>query len=129
LEGAQMDSYIQGKFRNVITGEKQLSNGETEFTCSWTHEGKELCRKSFAFLFKIPRNKLDQCSRVFKAVGSKYITSISHDEWKDDHVHDFTFAETEQIIKENIGGMVIVGNIYLYLNFNTLLLLFAIITT
>jgi hypothetical protein len=44
-------------------------------------------------------------------------------------VHDFTFAETEQMIKENIGGMVIVGNNYLYIKFNTLLLLFAIIST
>ena len=114
MEKAQLDSFIQEKMRKVITGEKHLSNGDLEFTCCWKHEDKELCRKSFAFLFKIPRNKFDQCARVFKEVGSKFITSISHEEWKDDHVHDFTFAETEEIVKQNIGGMVIVGIICIF---------------
>jgi hypothetical protein len=110
LEGPRLDNFIQEKMRGIITGEKTNSAGELEFNCHWIHDGKELCRKSYAFLFKIPRNKFDQCSRVFKETGRKFITSISHEKWEDDHVHDFTFAQTEEIVKENIGGMVIVGN-------------------
>ena len=61
---------------------------------------------------------------IFKEVGSKFITSISHEEWKDDHVHDFTFAETEEIVKQNIGGMVIVGIIFIFDSSYHLFLLF-----
>jgi hypothetical protein len=109
LEGSQLDNFIQEKMRKVIIGEKINGAGELEFINCWKHEDKELCRKSYAFLFKIPRNRFDQCSRVFKATGKKFITSISHEKWEDDHVHNFTFAETEEMVKENIGGMVIVG--------------------
>ena len=110
LEGPQLDNFIQEKMRSVITGETTNFAGDLEFTCSWIHEGKELCRKSFAFLFNIPRSKFDQCAKVMKMTGSKFITSINHEKWEDDHVHTFTFAQTEEMIKDNIGGLVIVGN-------------------
>ena len=110
MEGPQLDNFIQEKMRSVITGETTITTtGVVDFICSWIHEGKELCRKSYAFLFKIPRNKFDQCARVMKETGCKFITSISHEKWEDDHVHTFTFAKTEEMIKDNIGGMVIVG--------------------
>ena len=111
--------------RKVITGEKINSAGELEFINCWQHEDKVLCRMSYSFLFKIPKNKFDQCSRVFKETGRKFITSITHEKWEDDHVHNFTFAETEEMVKENIGGIVVVGNELLLL----LLLIYTTTTT
>ena len=51
------------------------------------------------------------CSRSHATNSTirKFITFISHEKWEDDHVHEFTFAQTEEIVKENIGGMVIEG--------------------
>ena len=109
LEGPQLDNFIQEKMRSVIIGETTNYSGDQDFICNWTHEGKELCRKSYCFLFKIARSKFDQCAKVMKETGSKFITSISHEKWEDDHVHTFTFAKTEEIIQENVGGMAIVG--------------------
>lgn len=109
LEGDQLDDFIKEKFRSVITGEKVNINGDSEFTLQWVHEGRILCRKSYAFLFNIPKNKFDKCSSLMKAAGTQFINSMQHTPWKDDHVHDFTFAETEKKFKENIAGMTVVG--------------------
>jgi len=111
LEGPQLDNFIQEKMRSVITGETTNFAGDLEFTCSWIHEGKELCAER-ALLFCSTYHVASSISvpKVMKMTGSKFITSINHEKWEDDHVHTFTFAQTEEMIKDNIEGLVIVGN-------------------
>lgn len=50
-----------------------------------------------------------------KAAGSRYINSINHQPFKDNHVHDYTFAQTEKLFKENIQGCVVVGMVIILL--------------
>jgi hypothetical protein len=107
LEGDQLDQFIQEKFRSVCKAEKVNKKGETEFVLDWSHDGVSLCRQSFAKLFNISKHKLDKCSSSIKSSGTKYLTSISHRTWKDAHVHDFTFADTEELFKMNLKQPII----------------------
>ena len=108
MEGSQLDAFIREKFRSVITGEAVNAFGEVAYTCSWIHGKITLCKRSYSFLFGISKNRFDECSKAFKAAGTKFIPEIKHSQWNDDHVHTFTFAETEQMIKENMG-LIVVG--------------------
>ena len=110
LVGQQLDHFIQDKFRAVIKKEKVNSNGETAFELDWKYENIPLCRLSYSLLFKIPKNKFDACSKAMKASGIRYLNSINHQPFKDNHVHDYTFAETEKLFKENVQGCAVVGN-------------------
>lgn len=109
MEGVQLDRFIQEKFRSVCQGEKTNKNGETCFELEWKHDNVSLCRLSYSFLFGIPKGRFDKCSHAMKTAGVNNLSSINHKCWKDDHVHDFTFAETEKLIKENIVDLTVVG--------------------
>ena len=117
LEGSQLDAFIREKFRSVITGETINAIGEVSYTCNWVHEKIPLCKRSYSFLFGVSKNRFDECSKAFKSAGTKFITEINHSQWNDDHVHKFTFAETEQMIRENMGLIVVGMYNYTYLSF------------
>jgi hypothetical protein len=108
--GQELDHFIQEKFRSVIKKERVNNHGETSFEMDWKYENVPLCKLSYSLLFQIPKNKFEACSKAMKAAGSRYIDSINHQPFKDNHVHDFTFAKTEKLFKENVQGCVVVGN-------------------
>ena len=68
------------------------------------------------------KNRFNECSKAFKAAGTKFITEINHSQWNDDQVHKFTFTETEQMIKENLG-LIVVGMHYNYSLFDKILIM------
>lgn len=107
LCGEKLDSFIQEKVRSAIVGEKLLANGEIRFDMRWCHDGHELCRQSFGLIFNISKHKLDSCLSELKKSDTRYVTSISTQEWKDDHIHGYTFAETEEMMKKNLGITVV----------------------
>ena len=113
--GQQLDLFIQEKFRAVIKKEKINNNGETSFEMDWKYDNVPLCKLSYSLLFKIPKNKFEACSKAMKAAGSRYVDSINHQPFKDDHVHDFTFVATEKLFKDNVEGCKVVGNTTKYL--------------
>ena len=104
-----MDHFIQEKFRAAKVGEKVNKYGVKSFELEWQHENVPLCRASYAFLFNITKHQLDRCSAAKKTAGSDFVKTTRHKVWKDDHLHEFSFAETEQLFKKNIAGMNIVG--------------------
>ena len=108
-DGDELDGFIQEKFRSVIVGDPVINkSGEKHFNLKWQHKGKELCRKSFCLLFALSHHRFDKCSKMMKDADSTYLSSLHHQPWKDDHVHDFTFAETEALFKENVRGVKVV---------------------
>ena len=108
--GQELDVFVQEKFRAVIKKEKVNNYGETSFEMDWKYDEIPLYKLSYSLLFKIPKNKFEACSKAMKVAGSRYIDSINHQPFKDNHVHDFTFARTEKLFKENVQGCVVVGN-------------------
>lgn len=108
-DGDELDGFIQEKFRSVIVGDPVINkSGEKHFNLKWQHKEKELCRKSFCHLFALSHHRFDKCSKMMKDADSTYLSSLHHQPWKDDHVHDFTFAETEQLFKDNVRGVKVV---------------------
>ena len=83
--GQQLDIFI----RAVIKKEKVNNNGETSFEMDWNFDNVPLCKLSYSLLFKIPKNKFEAWSKAMKAAGSRYVDSINHQPFKDNHVHDF----------------------------------------
>lgn len=100
LDGDQLDSFIQEKIRSSITGEKLQSNGKVQFDMKWAHLNREVCRQSFSLLFNISKHKLDSCSAALKLSDTRRVSSIVSKTWNDTHVHSFTYAETEKMMKE-----------------------------
>jgi hypothetical protein len=113
LAGEKLDNFIQEKMRSAISGEKISINGKTQFILNWNHDGIQLCRNSYAIIFGISKHQLDLCSAAFKLSETKRVSAISHKELKDSQVHEYTFIETEQMMKENLFRDVI-GIVYIF---------------
>lgn len=107
LKGDRFDSFVQEKVRDVISGEKVQTNGELRFEKNWKFCGRELCRQSYGLIFDISKHKLDACCAELKKSDTRQVTSISMSKWKDDHLHDYSFAQTEAIIKENLNSGIV----------------------
>lgn len=107
LSGYRLDSFIQEKVRGAIVGETTLENGEVKFEMHWRFKEHTLCRQSFGLVFGISKHKLDLCLSQLKISDTRSVTAISISPWKDEHIHGFTFAETESIMKKNLGIAVV----------------------
>jgi len=55
-----------------------------------------LYKRSYSILFGISKNRFDECSKAFKATGTKFIFEINYSQWND-HVHKFTFEGNNDI--------------------------------
>jgi hypothetical protein len=80
---------------------KRLENGKMHFEFNWSFDNIALCRNSYTILFDISKYRLDECSAAFKLSENRRVSPITQKEWKDNHVHAFTFVDTEQMMKKN----------------------------
>lgn len=102
LSGDQLDSFIQEKYRAVLVKAEKQSDGSVKFLPRWSYKGISLCRQSYANAFGITKHQLDMCSKALKHSDNRRVPKIKHQPFKDEHVHEFTFAETEEIFKKNL---------------------------
>jgi hypothetical protein len=126
LQADQLDKFIQEKVRKSISGRKVNNKGDLQFEYNWSHNGIELCRDSFSTIFDTTKHVLNACSTAFKLTETNRVSSIQHKEWNDSHVHNFTYAETENIMKTNLGVDVVGKLLTRYLLNNLIILLFLV---
>jgi hypothetical protein len=101
LSGPQFDNFIQEKWRSCFL--RWEGDGKKQAVMNWHFEGHILCRESFGQIFGISKYKLDLCSSTLKNAPTNRVTSLNVREYKDDHIHELTYSETEQLIKDNLS--------------------------
>jgi len=57
---------------------------------------------AFQGKYSFSSNKFKTCSDIFKQTDQQKVSSLSHKKWKDNHIHNFTYAETERLFKQNV---------------------------
>ena len=86
-------------------------------TCSdkITSKSKEartqVCKKAFACVYGCTVNDLEKASDAVKTSSGLYTsgTALRIKTWKDDHIHDFNYKETEELFMLNVGSAGIIS--------------------
>lgn len=104
---AQLDAFIQEKVRCSVSEENVLANGNIQFRRKWVHRGHEVCRKTFSLLFNISKHKLDSCAAALKLSETRRVAAIKHKGYNDSHIHNYTYVETEEIMKTNLCSEIV----------------------
>ena len=57
---------------------------------------------TFMFIYGITSHEWSLCRKIFQrySADTTYIPDLRQKKWTDAHIHDFTFAETEEIYNE-----------------------------
>jgi hypothetical protein len=99
----ELDSFIQDIFKNsIVSTEKKLDKISKFNMVFTTIGGRQVCRNCCATAYGFSSNKFKTCSNIFKQTDLQKVSSLSHRKWKDDHIHNFTYAETEKLFKSNV---------------------------
>jgi hypothetical protein len=61
-----------------------------------------VCKKVFSALYDISTKFIERCSKAIKVSDSLRVNSISMRSYKDDTLHDFTYAQVKQIFDQNV---------------------------
>jgi DNA uptake protein ComE-like DNA-binding protein len=100
----EKDLFIQEVFRNSIKGEHLLPDGTVKFNMEFILDNKvKVCRKSFAAAYGVSVKYLERCSSAFKKSDSKRVYTVNNFRtYRDDTLHNYNYAETEELIKLNL---------------------------
>ena len=66
----------------------------------------QVCKKAFACVYGCTVNDLEKTSDAVKTSSGLYTsgTALRIKMWKDNHIHDFSYKETEELFMLNIGS-------------------------
>ena len=66
----------------------------------------QVCKKTFACVYGCSMNDLEKASNAVKTSSGLYIsgTTLRIKMWKDDHIPDFSYKETEELFMLNVGS-------------------------
>jgi hypothetical protein len=108
----ELDKFVQEKFRESIQETKIILNGKKQFVMQYMLRSDfNVCKKAFSSAFGISVKKLERCSTALKLSETNRVHSIETKTYKDDTIHKFSYKETEELIKLNLGTS-FVGNVY-----------------
>jgi hypothetical protein len=98
----ELDRFIQDKFKESIA-EIKLSddNKEVAYVMDYSINGIKVCKKSFAAFYGVSVKYLERCSKTLKQSDFRRVYSTSHRTFTDDHIHNYTYAETDVLMQTN----------------------------
>jgi len=101
---AELDSFVQEKFRESVIKENQHQDGSIVFEMDYKINNMKMCKKAFAKAYGLSVKHLERCSAALKESSERRVHLISTREYQDDHIHDYTYKETENLFKVNLGA-------------------------
>ena len=105
---SELDLFIQDLFIKSVASVdvKSKKDGSKEISkfnmCFTTIGGHKVCRKCCSLSYGFSSNKFNTCSKRYKDTGLQKVSSLNHRKWTDDHVHNYSYAETESLFKLNV---------------------------
>ena len=103
----ERQAFLQDKFRESTVSTIVKPNGQKEFVMCYKVNGSEVCKKGWATAYGFSVKALEKCSKVLKEAPTGKVHSLATKTYKDSHVHEYTYAETAQIFRENIPSEVV----------------------
>ena len=114
----EYDDVVLKLFTEAIDDERKTSSDKRIFTMNYcvpcpdniTSKSKEartqVCKKAFACVYGCTVNDLEKASDAVKTSSGLYTsgTALRIKMWKDNHIHDFSYKETEELFMLNIGS-------------------------
>jgi hypothetical protein len=111
------DPFIQEVFRECILSTKQKKNSRTEgstitFEMQYLvpsvdnrlgrNNRLEVCVKTLQCVYGISTHEWRICNEQLKGADSGRLSTLRHKSWEDDHLHDCTLAEVENVFLRNL---------------------------
>jgi len=82
-----------------------LENGKKLFVMEYKLQGiVKVCRKTFASAFGFSIKKLERCSAALKQSPTLRVHKIEIKKFKDEHIHNYSYKETETLMKDNLNS-------------------------
>lgn len=103
----EKQSFVQDRFRESILNEKVKTDGTTEYEMCYKINDRIVCKKGFSKAFGFTVKALEKCSKILKGAPTGKVYSLATKTYTDAHIHDYTYAETAQMFRDNIPGEVV----------------------
>lgn len=110
MHSLEFDQFLQEEFRKCIqkavyrkNADGSESNEIDYYAMNYNVNGIVLCRQLFAFIFSTTVTRLRSISEALKLSANRRVFSTKIRSYTDRTIHDFTWAETEQLLKKNLG--------------------------
>lgn len=110
------DSFIQEVFRQCIVNEEVKDDGRKKFEMQYeipnpmnklgSQNRVIVCVKTLQCVYGFTTHEWRLCGDNLKSSDSGRVSSFRHKPWADDHLHDFTYAEVEDVFRRNLKDCV-----------------------
>jgi len=98
----ELTTFTETKFLDSVTTSENLGK---KLNMKYVLDGMEVCRESFCFAYSITAfqmKKIAKLAKTSKATSVKLNHRIK--KWKDDHVHNFTMAESREVFVNMVAA-------------------------
>jgi hypothetical protein len=108
-DGEELDNFYQSKFRNCVHGTDEKSNRLImQYTIDEYIGGKrftmDVCRNTYLKAYNITDCAFKKCSKLYKKhLSDENVVGFSKRRFTDATIHDFTYAQTREMIEANLG--------------------------
>lgn len=120
------DSFVQDKFKIVLTDDGfhgtnrvfkyTFSIPQPDLSLLGTNNRIQCCKSTFLAVYGISSHEFRVCAELLKSSSTGTLPSLHHKAYKDDHLHDYTFAQVEDIYLANFPNTLCASKYY-YLTF------------
>ena len=110
------DSFVQEIFRQCIVNEELKEDGRKRFEMQYeipnpmnklgSHNRVTVCVKTLQCVYGFTSHEWRICGDNLKSSDSGRVSSFRHKPWEDDYLHDFTYAEVEDVFRRNLPDCV-----------------------
>jgi hypothetical protein len=101
---AEVDQFVLALFKQCITKTVVDSAGKTTYVMQYMLPGEyKVCKVAFAKVYGISVYHLEKCSAATKRSLDGNCTSSKVRAWTDGKIHNFTYRESEDLLRENLG--------------------------
>ena len=118
------DSFIQEIFRQCIVNEELKEDGRKRFEMQYeipnpmnklgSHNRVTVCVKTLQCVYGFTSHEWRICGDNLKSSDSGRVSSFRHKPWEDDYLHDFTYAEVEDVFRRNLLDCVMPSEFMFY---------------
>jgi len=112
-EKENRDNFLQEVFRECIIDQEKLSNGKEKFSFKFcipsinnrlgNANRHVVCKQTLLSVYGFTEHDWRICSSALKTTDTGRVSSLRHKPWTDDVLHDYTFAEAEDVFADELG--------------------------
>jgi hypothetical protein len=112
-EKENRDNFLQEVFRQCIVDQEKQSNGKEKFSFKFCIPSVNnrlgnanrhvVCKQTLLSVYGFTEHDWRICSSALKTTDTGRVSSLRHKPWTDDVLHDYTFAEAEDVFADELG--------------------------